>query len=100
MNVSSMAANADLAEDAAERRRGPVVGGVVPSKVRCARHRDEAQPPAPQVLLGLIIIHTLDELIPSDRDQIKECLYINHYKVLMGAALLLLLKIKMRMIIG
>ena len=99
MNASSMAANA-LAEDATERRRGPVVGGVVPSKVWCARHRDEAQPPAPQVLLGLIIIHTLDELIPSDRDQIKECLYINHYKVLMGAALLLLLKIKMRMIIG
>jgi hypothetical protein len=56
MNASSMAANA-LAEDAAERRRGPVVGGVVPSKVRCARHRDEAQPPAPQVLLGLLI-HT------------------------------------------
>ena len=98
MNASSMAANA-LAEDATERRRGPVVGGVVPCKVRCARHRDEAQPPAPQVLFGLVI-HTLDELIPSDRDQIKECLYINHYKVLMGAALLLLLKIKMRMIIG
>jgi hypothetical protein len=55
-----MAANA-LAEDAAERRRGPVVGGVVPSKVRCARHRDEAQPPAPQVLLGLLIHTALDE---------------------------------------
>ena len=66
MNVSSMAANADLAEDAAEQRRGPVVGGVVPSKVRCARHRDEAQPPAPQVLFGLVI-HTLDEYTPSDQ---------------------------------
>ena len=65
MNASSMAANA-LAEDATERRRGPVVGGVVPSKVRCARHRDEAQPPAPQVLFGLVI-HTLDEYTPSDQ---------------------------------
>jgi hypothetical protein len=49
-----MAANA-LAEDPAERRRGPVVSGVVPYKVGCARYRDEAQPPAPQVLLGLLI---------------------------------------------
>jgi hypothetical protein len=60
INVSSMAANA-LAEDPAERRRGPVVSGVVPSKVGCARYRDEAKPPAPQVLLGLLIDTLADE---------------------------------------
>lgn len=54
-----------LAEHPAERRRGPVVSGVVPSEVRRAGHRDEAQPPAPQVLLRLVIIisTTLDDYI-------------------------------------
>ena len=41
----------DLPEDPAERRGGPVVSGVVPAEVGRARHWDEAQAPASQVLL-------------------------------------------------
>jgi hypothetical protein len=52
--------SSSLPEDPAERRGGPVVSGVVPAKVGCARHRDKAQAPAPQVLLAhLFILRTL-----------------------------------------
>lgn len=42
----------------AKRRRGPVVSGVVPAKVGRARDWDEAQAPAPQVLLARLFIHS------------------------------------------